>query len=98
MGHVLMQGCEGRYSRYNFSTMERSEFLDCHLEEGDFFECTLKDMKLLRCKMNGINFTETDLKGIDLSTNTYDHMEVSLPKIAGCIVSKEQALGFVRVL
>lgn len=48
--------------------------------------------------MHHVNFTETDLKGIDLSTNQYDAIEVSLNKIVGCTVSKEQAVAFSRML
>ena len=47
--------------------------------------------------MDNINFSETDLKGMDLSDSTYERIEVTLPKIAGCIVSREQAIGFARV-
>ena len=48
--------------------------------------------------MDNVNLSETDLKGIDLSDSTYERIEVSLPKLAGCIVSREQAIGFAQVL
>lgn len=98
VSHLLVHECDGRYINFSFSSMKEVEFSDCNLAEGDFYECTFKEVRFKMCKMDNINFSETDLKGIDLSNSTYDRIEVTLPKLAGCIVSKEQAIGFARVL
>ena len=97
IGHTLINECDGRYVNLSFSSMKEVTFAECNLTDGDFYECAFKAI-LTKCKMDSINFTETDLDGVDLSDSTYEQIEVSFPKIAGCIVSKEQAIGFARVL
>lgn len=98
LGHVLIERCDVRYANFNFSRMKEVEFKESGLEDSDFYECDFKVVRFKECKLNNANFSETDLSGVDLSANTYDRIEVTLPKIAGCIVSKEQAVGFARVL
>lgn len=98
LGHTLFNDCDGRYSNFSFSVMKEVEFTECSLVDSDLYECTFKNVAFQRCKLDNSNFSETDLKGIDLSDSTYERIEVTLPKLAGCIVSKEQAIGFARVL
>ena len=78
--------------------MKEVDFVACNLTDGDFYECGFKAVRFSVCKMDSINLSETDLKGVDLSDSTYGQIEVTLTKLAGCIVSKEQAIGFARVL
>ena len=96
--HTLFDECEGRYSNFSFSGMKEVDYANSNLADSDFYECTFKEVRFSKCKMDNINFSETDLKGVDLSDSTYERIEVTLPNIAGCIVSKEQAIGFARVL
>ena len=98
IGHTLFNECDGRYINFSFSGMKEIDFTKCNLMDGDFYECGFKEVRFSICKMDDINFSETDLNGVDLSDNTYKRIEVSLPKIAGCIVSQDQAIGFARVL
>lgn len=98
LGHTLFKECDGRYSNFSFSGMKEVEFAECNLTDADIYESSFNNVQFKVCKLDNINFTETDLKGIDLSDSTYDRIEVTLPKIAGCIVSKDQAIGFARVL
>lgn len=98
VGHTLFDECDGRYSNFSFSRMIEIDFNQCSLVDGDFYECTFKDVRFDKCKMDNINFSETDLNGVDLSNSVYDAIEVSLAKLAGCIVSTDQAIGFARVL
>ena len=98
LSHTLFEACEGKYGNFNFCGMKEVDFLSSNLTESDFFECSFKEVRFSTCQLDSSNFAETDLKGIDLSTCTYKRIEVSLPKITGCIVSKEQAIGFARVL
>lgn len=97
-GHLLIDNCDVRYANFNFSSLKEVEFVESSLEDSDFYECTFKQVRFKKCKLNNVNFSETELDGVDLSDNTYERIEVTLPKIAGCIVSKEQAVGFARVL
>lgn len=98
LAHVLFTECEGRYMNFNFSELNEVDYTDCNLTDADFYECNFAQVRFEGCKLENSNFSETDLEGVDLSGNTYDRIEVSLPKIAGCIVSKEQAIGFAQVL
>lgn len=98
LGHLLIKDSDARYANFNFSGMKEVEFAGCNLEDSDFYECDFKQVRFEKCKLDDSNFSETDLDGIDLSTNTYERIEVTVPKIAGCIVSTEQALGFARAL
>lgn len=98
LSHTLFETCDGKYGNFSFSRFKEVEFLNCNLTDNDFYECILKEIRFSTCKLDGINFAETDLGGVDLSTSRYEHIEVSLPKIVGCIVSKEQAIGFARIL
>ncbi|CAM3235827.1 pentapeptide repeat-containing protein [Filibacter tadaridae] len=98
MGHTLVSECDGRYMNFSFSRMKEVEFSTCNLTDSEFYECTFKGVRFKLCKMDNINFMETELNGVDLSESTYDRIEVTLPKIAGCIVSTDQAIGFARVL
>lgn len=98
IGHVLVKDCDVRYANFNFAEMKEVEFADSNLVDSDFYECQFKQVRFEKCKLDNANFLETDLDGVDLSDNTYERIEVTLPKIAGCIVSTEQALGFARAL
>lgn len=98
VGHTLIKECDGRYINFSFSSMKEVEFAECNLTDGDIYESSFNNVQFKLCKLDNINFTETDLNGVDLSDSTYDRIEVTLPKIAGCIVSKDQAIGFARVL
>ncbi|MFJ7935077.1 pentapeptide repeat-containing protein [Sporosarcina sp. NPDC096371] len=98
VSHTLFDECDGRYINFSFSGMKEVEFRNCNLVDGDLYECAFKEVRFKMCKMDNMNLSETDLNGIDLSDSTYDRIEVTLPKMAGCIVSKEQAIGFARVL
>ena len=98
LGHTLFTEIDGRYSNFSFAGMKEVEFNGCSIVDAEFYECTFKVVRFIKCKMDNSNFTETNLAGIDLSNSTYDRIEVTLPKIAGCIVSKDQAIGFARVL
>ena len=98
LGHLLVIDSDARYANFNFSEMKEVEFADSNLMDSDFYECQFKQVRFKKCKLDNANFLETDLDGVDLSDNTYERIEVTVPKIAGCIVSREQALGFARVL
>ena len=98
IGHVLVKESDLRYANFNFSGMKEVEFANCNLVDSDFYECQFKEVRFEKCNLDNANFLETDLDGVDLSDNTYERIEVTIPKIAGCIVSTEQALGFARAL
>lgn len=98
IGHTLFDACDGKYSNFSFSGMREVEFKDSNLTDAEFYECKFKDVRFLTCKMDDVNFGETELNGVDLSSNTYGRIEVTLPKLSGCIVSKDQAIGFARIL
>lgn len=98
LGHLLMKESDIRYANFNFSEMKEVEYAGSNLEDSDFYECQFNQVRFEKCKLDNANFSETDLDGVDLSDSTYDRIEVTVPKIAGCIVSTEQALGFARAL
>lgn len=98
IGHILIDDCDVRYANFNFSTLKEVEFANSSIEDSDFYECEFKQVRFKKCKLHNANFSETDMNGVDLSDNTYERIEVSLDKIEGCIVSREQAIGFARVL
>jgi len=51
-----------------------------------------------RCDLNDIDFTQTILQGIDISTCTFEQINVSLESLIGCEVSSDQAIGFSKLL
>ncbi|MGV7001957.1 hypothetical protein ACWA2C_25180 [Priestia megaterium] len=55
-------------------------------------------MNFSYCDINGVDFTQTILKGIDISTCTYEQLNVTLESLRGCEVSPNQAIGFSKLL
>ena len=98
MKHVLFQQCDGRYGSFNFSMMQTVQVENAQFSDVDFFECVFKEMKLTNTQLDNANFRETDLAGVNLSDCTFERIEVTPTKIANCIVSKEQAIGFAQML
>jgi len=98
LSHTLFQACDGRYVNFSFAELKIVDFLECHLPDADLYECVGTGFRFDKCQIDNINLAETDLDGVDLSTSTYDRLEVTLTKVAGCIVSREQAMGFARML
>ncbi|WP_342670991.1 hypothetical protein [Peribacillus loiseleuriae] len=45
-----------------------------------------------------MNFARTSLKGIDISSSTFQRLNVSLEDLDGCEVPSEQAIGFAAIL
>jgi uncharacterized protein YjbI with pentapeptide repeats len=48
--------------------------------------------------LNDVDFTNTILKGVDISTCTFEQINVSPESLVGCEVSSNQAIGFSRLL
>jgi uncharacterized protein YjbI with pentapeptide repeats len=63
---------------------------------ADFYEAELKNTEFDRCDLNDVNFAETGLSGVDLSSNSFENIQVTVEKLAGCTVSPEQAIAFAR--
>ncbi|PIB40731.1 quinolone resistance protein, partial [Pseudomonas sp. 2588-5] len=47
-------------------------------------------------QLDSSNFAETSLDGIDFTTCEFDNITISFDKLAGCIVTSEQAIGFSK--
>ena len=58
----------------------------------------MKDIEFAECQLNEADFNETSLKGIDISTCTYERIDIPVRALAGCTVSPEQAIGFSKLL
>ena len=50
------------------------------------------------CDLNEASFEGTKLSGVDISTCTFNQLNVSIADLAGCVVSEEQAIGFARLM
>jgi uncharacterized protein YjbI with pentapeptide repeats len=50
------------------------------------------------CDLNESNFEGTKLSGVDISTCTFNQLNVSIADLGGCVVSEEQAIGFARLI
>lgn len=96
--HTLFVDCVLNYATFGFSLCNTSRFETSSLRQADFYEAELKNTEFASCDMNDINFAETSLKGIDLSTNTFENIQVTIEKLQGCKVSSNQAIAFARQL
>lgn len=94
--HSLFVECVLNYATFGFSLCTFTEFRNCSMRQADFYEVELKETVFTLCDMEDINFAETNLRGVDLSTNRFESIQVTVEKLAGCTVSPNQALAFVR--
>lgn len=94
--HTLFQDCVLNYATFGFSLCNTARFESSSLRYTDFYEAELKHTEFEKCEMNDINFVEASLKGVDLSSNSFENIQVTIEKLAGCEVSPEQAMAFAR--
>lgn len=94
--HTLFQDSVLNYAAFGFSLCNTSRFESCSMRYADFYEAELKQAEFDKCDLNDVNFAETGLGGIDLSGNSFENIQVTIEKLAGCTVSSEQALAFAR--
>ena len=94
--HTLFTDCVLNYAAFGFSLCNTSRFEGCSMRYADFYEAELKNTEFHRCDLNLVNFAETSLNGVDLSSNSFDNIQVTVEKLAGCTVAPEQALAFAR--
>lgn len=50
------------------------------------------------CNIDGANFEQTSLKGIDISTSTFNTLNVSMDELKGCKISSYQAIQFAVLM
>ncbi|WP_257988605.1 pentapeptide repeat-containing protein [Bacillus sp. V33-4] len=74
------------------------KFQNCLLTNADFYETKLKNVDFNKCNLNQANLAGPELADIDLSSCSFESLVVSFDKLAGCIVSSEQAIGFSKAL
>lgn len=96
--HTLFKDCVLNYATFGFSLCHTARFESSSLRYADFYEAELKQAEFAGCDMNEANFTETGLSGVDLSSNSFENIQVTVEKLAGCKVSEQQALAFARQL
>ncbi|MFD1861590.1 pentapeptide repeat-containing protein [Planococcus chinensis] len=94
--HTLFADCVLNYAAFGFSLCNTSRFEGCSMRYADFYEAELKNTEFGRCDLNDVNFAETGLSGVDLSGNSFENIQVTVEKLAGCTVSPEQAMAFAR--
>lgn len=94
--HTLFLDCVLNYATFGFSLCNNSRFESCSMRYADFYEAELKNTEFDRCDLNDVNFAETGLSGVDLSSNLFENIQVTVEKLAGCIVAPDQALAFAR--
>ncbi|QPC45873.1 pentapeptide repeat-containing protein [Mangrovibacillus cuniculi] len=105
---VNLSGCVIRNGRFDQSRMKLASFgfsnfkmvrmQDCALDEADFYELRHEHFSIDACTLHSANFGGVVLKDFDLSTCSFERIIVSIEKIAGCIISPEQAVGFVKAI
>ncbi len=81
--------------------LDMSAFVDADLKPVLFENCygaKLSKVKFNSCNIEDIDFTETVLTGIDISTCKFENINVDMKSLKGCIVSREQAIGFSTLL
>lgn len=96
--HTLFKDCVLNYATFGFSLCNTSRFESSLMRYADFYEAELKQTEFDGCDMNDVNFVETSLNGVDLSSNSFENIQVTMEKLAGCKVSEPQALAFARQL
>lgn len=94
--HTLFEDCVLNYATFGFSLCNAARFESSSLHYADFYEAELKHTEFDKCEMNDINFVEANLSGLDLSSNSFENIQVTVEKLAGCEVSPEQAMAFAR--
>jgi len=96
--HTLFKDCVLNYATFGFSLCSTSRFESTLMRYADFYETELKQTEFTGCDMNDVNCVVTSLKGVDLSSNSFENIQVTIEKLAGCKVSEHQALAFARQL
>lgn len=98
LGHVRFEQCLTNYATFSYSNCQQVLFQSCSLIEADYYSCTFENIHFKQCQLNKANFGETTLAGVDLSSSTFESLQISLDKLAGCTVSTEQAIAFSKGL
>lgn len=96
--HVIVEASDAQYADFSLSHLHSTAFHRMNLTESQFFDCQFKDVLFVKNVLDHASFIETNLANIDLSTNEYDTIEVTIDKLQNCIVSKQQAIGFAKLL
>src|SRR5690625_3016501 len=96
--NVLFDHCILNLSAFGFSSLRQVRFDDCSLKNADCYECKFTKVSFDQSDLNDVNFFNTPLKGIDLSPAQFERLSVSLEDLAGCEVSKDQAIGFAAMI
>lgn len=96
--HTTFEGCLLDFSTFGFSDIKNTRFSSSSLRQTEFYECKTKHLFFEDNQMEQANLAGTNLNGVDLSTNTFESLTVSRDQLEGCIISEEQAVGFVKML
>ncbi|WP_413374821.1 pentapeptide repeat-containing protein [Alkalihalobacillus sp. 1P02AB] len=94
--HVSMNHTLAPYVEFNHANFKQVLFEESVLEHANFFEAKLEAVEFVKSKLNEASFYEVRLNGIDISTCEFERISVSSEQLAGCIISPEQAIGFVK--
>ncbi|WP_379320645.1 pentapeptide repeat-containing protein [Paenibacillus puldeungensis] len=98
LGNVCFENCDVNLSSFADARLKQVSFDHSSLRSANYYGCKLTKVYFNDTDINDVDFTQTSLKGIDLSTCTYERINVTFPSLQGCEVSPEQAIGFSKLL
>lgn len=96
--NILFVGCILNLGSFGYANLQQVRFENCVMRSADYYECIFKKVEFHACDIEEVNFSQTSLKGIDISNSTFERLSLGIEDLRGCIVSREQALGFATML
>lgn len=96
IGNTLFENCKMDYVNLSGSNIKESNFEHSVLSSADFVDCSLTKTMFYTNDLENASFFDTDLKNIDLSSNSFEMIEVRPEHLKNCTLNQLQALGFAR--
>lgn len=98
LANVSFENCMANFSNFVEARLKQVLFIQTTIQSTNYYNCEFNKIKFDDCELNKGDFYQTSLKGIDLSTCTYEILNVTPESLDGCIVSADQAIGFSKLL
>ena len=96
--NVLFEASAVNLASFFQNHLSNVRFSDCLAKGIYLYECLLKLVEFSACELDTADFFGTSLRGIDISTSTFEKLNVSHESLQGCLVSSEQAVRVAEIL
>ena len=95
---TTFKDCQANYSSFSYASLKRVSFTDMPLIESDFFNIKWLHLTFNACDLTGVNLMQTNLKGLNLSTSSFEKINLSIELLRGCKINPEQSIVIAGAL